>query len=79
MQKVNKVKRFITMTAMAAMLSITGLGAAQNSAQANTKDRSWSFNLTIGSEYKFISKEKKETSCKRRNETDDSYVKRSIE
>ena len=56
MQKVNKVKRFIAMTAMAAMLSITGLGVAQNSAQANTKDRSWSFNLTIGSEYKFISK-----------------------
>ena len=59
MQKVNKVKRFITMTAMAAMLSITGLGAAQNSAQANTKDRSWSFNLTIGSEYKFIRSEER--------------------
>jgi hypothetical protein len=32
MQKVNKVKRFITMTAMAAMLSITGLGVAQKNA-----------------------------------------------
>ena len=42
MQKVSKVKRFIAMTAMAAMLSITGLGAAQNSAQANTKDEAWS-------------------------------------
>jgi hypothetical protein len=50
--------------AMAAMLSITGLGVAQNSAQANTKDRSWSFNLTIGSEYKFISKEKKKITAK---------------
>ena len=60
MQKVSKVKRFIAMTAMAAMLSITGLGAAQNSAQADTTDRSWSFNLTIGSGYKYISKEKYE-------------------
>lgn len=29
MQKVSKVKRFIAMTAMAAMLSITGLGAGE--------------------------------------------------
>ena len=64
MQKVNKVKRFITMTAMAAMLSITGLGAAQNSAQADTTDRSWSFNLTIGSGYKYISKKKKKLPAK---------------
>ena len=47
MQKVSKVKRFIAMTAMAAMLSITGLGAAQNNAQANTKDEAWSFWLLI--------------------------------
>ena len=54
MQKVSKVKRFIAMTAMAAMLSITGLGAAQNSAQANTKDEAWSFSLAANS-YGFIS------------------------
>ena len=34
MQKVSKVKRFIAMTAMAAMLSITGLGVAQKNVQA---------------------------------------------
>ena len=43
MQKVSKVKRFIAMTAMAAMLSITGLGVAQNSAQAEYKGQIMEF------------------------------------
>lgn len=48
MQKVSKVKRFIAMTAMAAMLSITGLGVAQKNVQAaNAKDESWSFSLSV--------------------------------
>ena len=50
MQKVSKVKRFIAMTAMAAMLSITGLGVAQNNAQAaNITDEAWSFSLDVNS------------------------------
>lgn len=50
MQKVSKVKRFITMTAMAAMLSITGLGVAQKNAQAaNITDEAWSFSLDVNS------------------------------
>ena len=50
MQKVSKVKRFIAMTAMAAMLSITGLGVAQKNVQAaNAKDESWSFSLSVNS------------------------------
>ena len=67
MQKVSKVKRFIAMTAMAAMLSITGLGVAQKNVQAaNAKDESWSFSLSVNSNaFQYI---------KGRNKTDDSKI-----
>ena len=63
--KVSKVKRFIAMTAMAAMLSITGLGAAQNSAQASIEDEAWSFSLAANSYgFHFIKSRPKESDSK---------------
>mgnify|MGYP003253235383 CR=1 FL=1 len=55
------------MTAMAAMLSITGLGVAQKNVQAaNAKDESWSFSLSVNSNaFQYI---------KGRNKTDDSKI-----